>query len=153
MTGSLNNYLIFTMTKNNTGRRRKVRQCVLPVERGGVDGCVGDAEAEEVGLLWGDHLDIAPLCWPAPKNLALPRSVTAMNAQNGTLGQSGLNAGENLSFWESTKYLNRIQLKITFVTFICSKTCGGGERSRGRDCVLPSYQVPLFLLPTKTRCP
>ena len=25
-----------------------MRQCVLPVERGGVDGCVGDAEAEEV---------------------------------------------------------------------------------------------------------
>ena len=23
---------------------------------------------------------------------------------------------------------------------ISSKTCGGGERSRGRDCVLPSYQ-------------
>ena len=46
-----NNYLIFMMIKNNTGRRRKVRQCVLPVERGGVDGCVGDAEAEEVGLL------------------------------------------------------------------------------------------------------
>ena len=42
--------LIFTMIENNTGRRRKVRQCVLPVERGGVDGCVGDAEAEEVGL-------------------------------------------------------------------------------------------------------
>ena len=23
---------------------------------------------------------------------------------------------------------------------VFSKTCGGGERSRGRDCVLPSYQ-------------
>ena len=50
------------MLKRKTGRRRKVRQCVLPVERGGVDGCVGDAEAEEVGLHLGDLLDIAPLC-------------------------------------------------------------------------------------------
>ena len=54
----LNNYLIFTMIENNTGRRRKVRQCVLPVERGGVDGCVGDAEAEEVGLHLRDLLGL-----------------------------------------------------------------------------------------------
>ena len=38
-----------------------------------------------------------------------------MNAQNGTLGQSGLNAGENLSFCKSIKMFESSQV----INYIC----------------------------------
>ena len=33
-----------------------------------------------------------------------------------------------------------ILVRTMIMISVFSKTCGGGERSRGRDCVLPSYQ-------------
>ena len=50
----------FTWKAVKAGSLEMVKKLTLwlPVERGGVEGCVGDAEAEEVGL----HLVIAPLC-------------------------------------------------------------------------------------------
>ena len=77
-----------------------MRQCVLPVERGGVEGCVGDAEAEEV------FVATIPLIFIIlffilvfiTFSTNINRIATARNVLNGTLGQSGPSAGFEFEF-------------------------------------------------------
>ena len=68
-----------------------MRQCVLPVERGGVEGCVGDAEAEEVFVATIPLIFIILVFITFSTNIN--RIATARNVLNGTLGQSGPSAG------------------------------------------------------------
>ena len=81
-----------------------MRQCVLPVERGGVEGCVGDAEAEEVAVtiilltiiinvFIVVLLTIILNFFLITFSMKFNRIATARNVLNGTLGQSGPSAG------------------------------------------------------------
>ena len=74
-----------------------MRQCVLPVERGGVEGCEGEAEAEEVLItiviiivLFTFNTIVIIF------NINSYRIATVMNVLNGTLGRSGHSAGSGL---------------------------------------------------------
>ena len=70
-----------------------MRQCVLPVERGGVKGCEGDAEAEEVFVI----VIIVVFIVFTVFIVIFVRIATSRNVLNGTLGQSGPSAG--FAFW------------------------------------------------------